>query len=156
MNAYVILRTCERTEFETLLFDADEVIEYLNKNQSCGITFEVKTYEVPIDKDNFVIVDKKPTDQGQIIHPYTPYTYRDGICKTWEDCTNPCMDCINCPVRDAGSHTITTITGRTRNDITQFPIDEKYRHLTENVLSDSIKVTNSDNTDDLAYMPNKH
>ena len=24
--------------------------------------------------------------------------YRD-ICKTWKDCTNPCYDCINCPLR---------------------------------------------------------
>ena len=141
MKAYVILRTCEGTEFETLLFDADEVIEYLNKNQSSGITFEVKTYDVPIDKDNFILVDKKPADQGQIIHPYTPYTYRGGICRTLEDCTNPCMDCINCPVRGSGSYTISS--PNSDPSMAQKPIQPSYipKEGDNNVLNDTFVVT---------------
>ena len=98
MKAYVILRIGERTEFETVFFDADEVIEYLNKNQIDGFMFEVKTYEVP--KDNIISTPSWP------VNIPTNGGYRQGVCKTWEDCTNPFKDCVNCPLMFSGRCTI--------------------------------------------------
>ena len=41
--------------------------------------------------------------------PYPDSPYIHHMCKSWSDCTNPCFDCINCPLR--GSGTISTFTG---------------------------------------------
>ena len=38
-----------------------------------------------------------------------PLDQRPSICKTWKDCTNPHMDCINCPLRyKSGGRTFAT------------------------------------------------
>jgi len=128
MKAYVILRTCERTEFETVLFDPDKVIEYLNKNQCAGFTFEVKTYEVPKEKDNFISAPTWP------ISVPTNGGYRQNICKTWEDCTNPCKDCINCPLMFSTGGTISS------------PTTEEFEHFGQSVLNDTVKVTCTNDT----------
>lgn len=39
------------------------------------------------------------------VYKSTQYLYHH--CKTWEDCTNPLFDCINCPLRTGGGWTTT-------------------------------------------------
>lgn len=99
MKAYVIIKG---GEFDTLMFDADEVINYFNENKDTDLILEVKTYEVPKDKDNFISAPTWP------ISVSTNGGYRQGVCKTWEDCTNPCKDCVNCPLMFSGEGTIST------------------------------------------------
>lgn len=98
MKAYVILKG---GKFDTLMFDADEVINYFNENKDTDLIMEVKTFDVP--KDNIISAPSWPVNIPNI------GGYRQSVCKTWEDCTNPCMDCINCPVRDAGTYSTPTM-----------------------------------------------
>ena len=99
MKAYVILKG---GKFETLMFDADEVINYFNENKDTDLILEVKTFDVPKENDNLLGAPTWP------INVPNNGGYRQGVCKTWEDCTNPCLDCINCPLMFSGGGTISS------------------------------------------------
>lgn len=34
-------------------------------------------------------------------YPWSPYITTNSACRTWQDCTNPHRDCINCPLNNA-------------------------------------------------------
>ena len=173
MKAYVILRTCERTEFETLLFDADEVIEYLNKNQSAGLTFEVKTFDVPEQENKTVYIPYQRTDLPKIDQPLEPYvwTRHSAGCKTWEDCSNPFKDCIGCPLMFSGGGTISSTNYikshlNTKDSVLCDTVRETYTGDTQNSSHQAVTggcsnyTTNlgslkDSNPDDLDYIPNK-
>ena len=133
MKAYVIIKG---GKFDTLMFDPDEVIRYFNENKDSDLILEVKTFDVPKDKDNFITKPNKDDDTIDIItpNPYVapPYNYIQKPCKSWSDCTNPHRDCFNCPVRDAGSYSIPTM--------------KEFEHFGQSILNDTVKVTCTNDT----------
>lgn len=117
MKAYVILKG---GKFDTLMFDADKVINYFNENKDSDLILEVKTFEVPKEVKD----DAHPTTPSINI-PAVPY--RDLVCKNWEDCTNPFRDCIYCPVKYTGTFSS--------------PITKEFEHFGQSVLNDTVKIT---------------
>ena len=138
MKAYVIFEICEKPEFKTVLFDPDEVIEYLNKNQSAGLTFEVKTFDVPEQESKTVYIPYQRTNLPKIDHPLEPYVWTRNStgCKTWEDCSNPFRDCIGCPLMFSGQ----TITTTRPNSI------DPILNTKDSVLDDTVTVTYTGDT----------
>lgn len=126
MKAYVILKG---GKFDTLMFDADEVINYFNENKDTDLIIEVKTFDVPKEKENFISAPTWP------ISVPTNGGYRQSICRTWEDCTNPFKDCVNCPLMFSGGGTISS-----PNSI------EPHLHTKDSVLGDSVTVTYTGDT----------
>ena len=133
MKAYVILKKGEHREFETILFDADEVIEYINMHNDLGFVFEIETYEVPKQSD-----EHSPINIPLAPEPENPYISkgRYHYCKTWTDCTNPRRDCLDCPLMYNYSTTIST--PGTYPNINEEP---KVKPDNNTVLNDTVKVT---------------
>ena len=132
MKAYVILKG---GKFDTLMFDADEVINYFNENKDTDLIIEVKTFDVPKEKDNFI------SDPTWPISVPTNGGYRQSICRTWEDCTNPFKDCLNCPLMFSGGGTISTT-----NSIESHYAGDTQNSLHQSVLNDTVKVTCTNDT----------
>lgn len=48
---------------------------------------------------------------------YIPENGNYRVCRTWKDCTNPQMDCINCPLRYNGGDSSFNTTYATSTDV---------------------------------------
>lgn len=107
---------CFRTAKEVL----DAIMQEQNKENLSYIEKEFEPEPITISRD--------PNDDlGRITFPQPqtvplPYTYPkiwygNNKCRTYDDCTNPQKDCINCPVTGSqASVNYTTTTGYCKNE----------------------------------------
>lgn len=84
-------------------------IDYGYQNDNDKFIMVCTSFERNVNIESCDDSDKlEPTPTPSIpLHFDSPYI--SHMCKSWSDCTNPCFDCINCPLR--GSGTISTFTG---------------------------------------------
>ena len=100
MKIYILLDTYlnmeQHCDFIDVFDDADELLKYIEKNQSDGHKFEIHTKEV---KEQPSVLPTSP----QPLDPLKPGdTYPLGItwgysCVKGGICIDPQHDCINCP-----------------------------------------------------------
>lgn len=61
----------------------------------------------------FEIVSK---EMNKTFYPVSPYPIKQAeICKTYDDCTNPHYDCVNCPVH--GGLPLNALNARQQSDL---------------------------------------
>ena len=109
MKIYIVYRKFNcidgviRNEYLECFSTSEETLEFImSQADRQYISYFTKDFqvEVPVSKKPIPVDTDKTREVPYIGGGSFPY------CKTFEDCTNPQMDCINCPARGNGSTTV--------------------------------------------------